>query len=131
MPPENIEINTVFIFVVKCFRPLGLCPVKISHIKGKPKIEQSRTLTIAVILILLSIWAALIGSFFVNFRSPLITGVANHVQFITSVLALTVAIGVPISRCKELYEIMQDFTVIDDELKFFDLHSDQKSQDNF
>ncbi|XP_062716257.1 uncharacterized protein LOC134291890 [Aedes albopictus] len=116
------EFYELFVFVVKCFRPFGLCPVKVSYIKGRPKIESNRLLTAVVAFALATVWAALVGSFFVKYNTPLITGIANHIQFITNVLAVSVTLGVPIFKCTELNGILEDFAVIDEKLSYFSMN---------
>nr|NP_001345483.1 gustatory receptor 48 [Aedes aegypti] len=121
-PFKQREFCELFVLVVKCFRLFGLCPVKISYIRGRPKIELNRLLAAIVIFVLISIWAALIGSFFVNYNTPLIPGIANHIQFITGVLAVSVTLVVPIFKCTELNQILEDFIAIDEQLNYFNMN---------
>ncbi|XP_055591220.1 uncharacterized protein LOC129743264 [Uranotaenia lowii] len=115
------EFQELFIFMVKCFRQFGLCPVRIEQVRGKPRFEMSRFLVVAVVFILLSTWVALVASFFLKFKTPMITGIANHIQFITNAMALTATLAVPIFKYNDLNGIFEDFNVIDDELNYFNV----------
>ncbi|KAL1402679.1 hypothetical protein pipiens_019672 [Culex pipiens pipiens] len=125
-PQKPDEFSELFLMMIKCFRQFGLYTVRIRYVKGHPRFEASRVLVVIAVLILLSSWVVLVVSFFLQYRTPVVTGVANHIQFITNVLALTASLGIAIFKGNELNGILQDFCVIDDELSYFSVRLPHK-----
>ncbi|KAL1401919.1 hypothetical protein pipiens_001915 [Culex pipiens pipiens] len=120
-PSQPEDFSDLFVLVLKCFRQFGLSTVQVTAVKGQPKFVTSRGLVVLVAFVLVVTWAALVGSFFLQYNTAMITGIANHIQFITNVVALTAALVVPMFKVEELNEMLVDFCVIDAELNYFNV----------
>uniref|UniRef100_A0A182FB65 Gustatory receptor n=2 Tax=Anopheles albimanus TaxID=7167 RepID=A0A182FB65_ANOAL len=112
----NTSFEELFHFVFKCFRCLGLTPGEMKREKGRYVVQNTRWMILIVAMMVLVAWATLIETFFIETRSALITGIANHIQFLMNTIALTTAWIMPQLQPGELEAILDGFLTIDREL---------------
>ncbi|XP_049546988.1 putative gustatory receptor 28b [Anopheles darlingi] len=113
---SDTSFEELFHFAFKCFRCLGLTPGEMRREKGRFIVQNTRWMMLIVAMMVLVTWATLIESFFIETRSALITGIANHIQFLMNTIALTTAWIMPQMQPRELEAILDGFLIIDREL---------------
>ncbi|XP_050067287.1 gustatory receptor 23a [Anopheles maculipalpis] len=112
----------LFHFTFKCFRLFALTPGQMVKQKDRYVVRSTRWMILIVLLLVLAAWIALVETFFVESRTALITGIANHIQFIMNTIALTAAWVVPQLKPDELSSILDGFLIIDRELSNYNVH---------
>uniref|UniRef100_A0A182TAE6 Gustatory receptor n=1 Tax=Anopheles maculatus TaxID=74869 RepID=A0A182TAE6_9DIPT len=131
MPPKSVatlpvtgdfEFEQLFHFTFKCFRLFALTPGQMTKQKDRYIVRNTRWMILIVLLLVLGAWIALVETFFVESRTALITGIANHIQFIMNTIALTAAWVVPQLKPDELSSILDGFLIIDRELSCYNVH---------
>uniref|UniRef100_A0A182MMB6 Gustatory receptor n=1 Tax=Anopheles culicifacies TaxID=139723 RepID=A0A182MMB6_9DIPT len=129
-PPKSVvalptvgetEFEQLFYFAFKCFRLFALTPGQMVKLKDRYVVRNTRWMMVIVIVLVLVAWVALVETFFVKSRTALITGIANHIQFIMNTIALTAAWVVPQLKPNELSTILDGFLIIDRELSSYNV----------
>uniref|UniRef100_A0A182P7Y2 Gustatory receptor n=1 Tax=Anopheles epiroticus TaxID=199890 RepID=A0A182P7Y2_9DIPT len=115
------EFEQLFHFAFKCFRLFALTPGQMEKQKDRYIVRNTRWMMLIVLLLVLVAWVALVETFFVESRTALITGIANHIQFIMNTVALTAAWVVPQLKADELGLILDGFLIIDRELSSYNV----------
>ncbi|XP_052890848.1 uncharacterized protein LOC128299046 [Anopheles moucheti] len=126
--PGECEFEQLFFFAFKCFRLFALTPGQMVKQKDRYVVRNTRWMMLIVLLLVLVAWFALIETFFVETRSALITGIANHIQFIMNTIALTAAWVVPQLKPNELSTILEGFLIIDRELSCYNVPEPAESK---
>ncbi|XP_053660346.1 gustatory receptor 23a-like [Anopheles marshallii] len=120
--PGECEFEQLFYFAFKCFRLFALTPGQMVKQKDRYIVRNTRWMMLIVLLLVLVAWFALVETFFVENRTALITGIANHIQFIMNTIALTAAWVVPQLKPNELSTILEGFLIVDRELSCYNVH---------
>ncbi|XP_053676179.1 uncharacterized protein LOC128726395 [Anopheles nili] len=124
--PES-EFEQLFRLAFLCFRPFALTPGQMCRQRDRWVVRGTRWMSLIVLVLVLAAWIALVESFFVETRTALITGIANHIQFIANTVALTAAWVVPQLKVDELSAILDGFLLIDRELSSYSVQPVPKS----
>uniref|UniRef100_A0A182WDZ9 Gustatory receptor n=1 Tax=Anopheles minimus TaxID=112268 RepID=A0A182WDZ9_9DIPT len=130
MPPKSVvalpttgelEFEQLFHFAFKCFRLFALTPGQMVKLKDRYVVRNTRWMMVIVVLLVLVAWIALVETFFMRSRTALITGIANHIQFIMNTIAVTAAWVAPQLKPDELSSILDGFLIIDRELSSYNV----------
>ncbi|XP_040164865.1 gustatory receptor 68a-like [Anopheles arabiensis] len=121
-PVGEQEFEQLFHFAFKCFRLFALTPGLMDRQKDRYRVRNTRWMMLIVLLLVVVAWIALFETFFIERRTALITGIANHIQFLMNTIALTVAWVVPQLKADELGSILDGFLLIDRELSSYNVH---------
>uniref|UniRef100_A0A182QBP4 Gustatory receptor n=1 Tax=Anopheles farauti TaxID=69004 RepID=A0A182QBP4_9DIPT len=113
------EFEQLFYLAFKCFRLFALTPGQMPLEKGRYTVRSTRWMMVIVLVLVLTAWFALVETFFIESRTALITGIANHIQFLTNTIALSAAWIVPQLKANELGAILDGFLTIDRELSAY------------
>ncbi|XP_049295667.1 uncharacterized protein LOC125770300 [Anopheles funestus] len=118
----EIEFEQLFHFAFKCFRLFALTPGQMVKQRDRYVVRNTRWMMLIVLLLVIGAWFALVETFFIKSQTALITGIANHIQFIMNTVALTAAWIVPQFKPNELSSILDGFLIIDRELSNYNVH---------
>uniref|UniRef100_A0A182N2U3 Gustatory receptor n=1 Tax=Anopheles dirus TaxID=7168 RepID=A0A182N2U3_9DIPT len=116
---EAGEFEQLFQLAFKCFRLFALTPGQLQKQKDRYTVRNTRWMIAIVLVLVLVAWVALVETFFVESRTALITGIANHIQFLMNTIALSAAWIVPQLKTTELGTILEGFMIIDRELSAY------------